>query len=949
MHSKIQNIFVRSPIFPLSTLDTLNSSDNSDELRKKLFELAHDPRFIHALETTHSELLSKILVCELSEFQKYEKVVLKYLFRMSHRCTPVGGMASIAQLKLGKENVFSDQQIKYTNYQHLNSGFLRAKYNSQITRHLKKLSFMANPCSVIKKDQVWLVDYNENEGRRKYFTTHFHANRATLNLINYCQKPSSYDELIKFCKVKKNDQNFFNQGLVELIHQNIIETNFFPSRIGPQKKISNKSNINNSGIKFRRGLTLNTDMKGHLELAEIDENKINEIKQVINEVSGIRFVETIDSVSGFKQLEQFFKKSYSEKKVPFKDFIFFITNRYMSKKNESVQTYAHPWKRFLNEQENSAQSIELTENLLNKLKRQDSLNLKKSYTALISIANENTEGVKACLHYGITGWKGMRMYSRYLYMFQKNNSGFKSESKDVIFADIDYYASDLVNDFLSRPRYTDYVIRLNHHATISGVKYIDLDDLSVFHDGNSFHLFSNKYQKFVVPISSNSYNVNIDSHPFLYFISNAFHSEVSAIYQVFFTSDRNFHPRVTYKGVVLSPRRWLLERESFIQNFEDDEYRKNLNLPHKVTIVKDDQKVPIDLRSKLTTLMILSRFRNEILMIEDDWHQNFGKSLSFNGENFSHEIIFDVDNDVDVKYKVAFHPTLKKLAFPHDGIVEINVLLPIELMDSFILNEIYPLINNLKKDKNFIQFYFVKYPLPNPCIRLRIFHNHKNNEMITDELLRKFAQKEEQYLISSVSITPFEKEIETYKGYNGLAGYYAISYCLSEQFISFLKIRDTFDIQLRPKLGYDVNIIYVVLVLSNLVEISRSLGCPVNDEILLLDTPDGLDDYSEYRYQLKLLWNNFRKKLKNPQNDLAPFWKLIMANSNTIKLEFSKILKKNTNEFGGILIQNLIKRLIHMECFRLSCGEFTFAEKAIYNIYSLHIQDVKRTGKNINK
>jgi thiopeptide-type bacteriocin biosynthesis protein len=348
-----------------------------------------------------------------------------------------------------------------------------------------------------------------------------------------------------------------------------------------------------------------------------------------------------------------------------------------------------------------------------------------------------------------------------------------------------------------------------------------------------------------------------------------------------------------------------------------------------VTIIKDDQKIPLDLDCGLVTDLIVSRFKSDPVVLEEDWHRCFGRHVRSEGKRYSHELMFDVCAPAKEARDAPAVLTARSSGLPGDGIDELRVFLPKHVMDDVLVSVILPEARRLRQRGEIKDYYFIKYPLPHPHIRFRLFGPADG---VTMGLLRKIQRQQQKYLISSVNLVPFEFELDTYGGKAGLASYQACQFAMSRSFLSYQRLKAELGEERHGLLGSDLDVIYLAFFLKRLLlepafEDVRTLAGPVRSSG---------PEYAAFRRELKQLWSKHRKALRTHEGSIGTVWALM----NEAFEELSPVWNRSRKKLQ-VSPAFLVQRLLHIEVFRLSGGEFPLLEAAVYELHELMRTDAR--------
>lgn len=303
------------------------------------------------------------------------------------------------------------------------------------------------------------------------------------------------------------------------------------------------------------------------------------------------------------------------------------------------------------------------------------------------------------------------------------------DSEEVIYAEVDHLPGQRVGNVIIRPRLRPYSILLGGTHT-SDAQQIPVSDLWVsMPDGKNLVLRSQKLNKQVIPRMSNAHNYSHNAHPLYKFLCDLQHQQTYQWLPSFFRQNhwqqRSYLPRLVYDNLILSPQRWLVDQATLegigLQKKEDLEtshwqpkiaqLQEKLCLPPQVLIVESDNKLYVDFANPLCIGVFLQKvFAKGSVELEEV------VETQFPSQAYSNEMIFPIMN-VSKSPQVSSKPVTTQAK---EETIQKNFALGSEWLyfkiylgtlgaDRIIMQQLYPLSEQLKKQGLLEHWFFIRY------------------------------------------------------------------------------------------------------------------------------------------------------------------------------------------------------------------------------------------------
>lgn len=235
------NFVFRTPLFPLSFFVELTKKDNISE--NELLKTANSPIVREAIFLASPEFykafekwLSKEIV-DKKKKQRVQESVLKYLSRMSARCTPFGifagtAVGSISDASSILLNSYED------NHRHtrLDMNFLVA-FSQDLTRETtikKQLKFFPNNSLYKIGAHFRYVEYSYHEGKRVHHIVGVPQNEYLHKILNKASQGAYIKDLIEILVDNDIDKEEATNFINQLIDGQLLVSELEPSVSGPE-------------------------------------------------------------------------------------------------------------------------------------------------------------------------------------------------------------------------------------------------------------------------------------------------------------------------------------------------------------------------------------------------------------------------------------------------------------------------------------------------------------------------------------------------------------------------------------------------------------------------------------------------------------------------------------------------------------------------------------------
>ena len=355
---------------------------------------------------------------------------------------------------------------------------------------------------------------------------------------------------------------------------------------------------------------------------------------------------------------------------------------------------------------------------------------------------------------------------------------------EAIYAEIIHLPEERSMNIMAHPQFWPYEIQYIDHAT--GKHVIRLDDLEVLLRGNTFRLYSRKYQKEVIPRLSSAYNYSRSQHPIYTFLCDIQHQK-SNNGLVFkwgeLVQGQVFFPRVTTTaGVIIHRATWkftpasLQELQQAGKSFDQfkvllNTFRVHWMLPKCFFIVKGDNELLIDCENDISLQVLFKDINKKPaeLTLKECLHREYATVVKDKaGKSYAHQFVapFSIAN---LKRSPRIKPVsslLKREFYPGSEWLYLKIFLG-ENTAQPVLLQLHQLLENAAgttdQQRAIRKWFFIRYKEGGNHIRLRIdLTDPSYFQQVFFAVMEVLDPFLHQQLISTVQLDTYVREIERY-------------------------------------------------------------------------------------------------------------------------------------------------------------------------------------------
>lgn len=396
----------------------------------------------------------------------------------------------------------------------------------------------------------------------------------------------------------------------------------------------------------------------------------------------------------------------------------------------------------------------------------------------------------------------------------ENDESLGISKNDYVFCEVSLMPDDFRSaNVINNEHGSDYEISLSATNSKDKEHQIELKDIFVGIENDSFYLFSKRLNKRITVTINNMFNPSMcpDIVKFLYAITtdNMIKWYITPWNYAF--SNFVYVPQLRYKNFILSQERWSMNNkilgmtnkpkfEEFNKKFLD--YKEKYKLPKYVYCgSNDDNKLLLNLNNTRCRKILY----NEVCVKKQNislkkFDHTLECPISYNGSNYCGEVFIPLLknqlSDVLKKDKrAAMNPVRNFMAVdlddiqtinnvrtkrisneniptycaertkkPFDNWLYFNIYENTKMTERFISTEMNTFLENLRNQGKINKYFFIRYIDPKNHIRLRICADKDKLISIYPEIDKWLESMIEKNYILRFTIDCYDREIERYGG-----------------------------------------------------------------------------------------------------------------------------------------------------------------------------------------
>lgn len=334
---------------------------------------------------------------------------------------------------------------------------------------------------------------------------------------------------------------------------------------------------------------------------------------------------------------------------------------------------------------------------------------------------------------------------------------------EIIFAEILQLSDPHIDNINRRVNLYHYEIPLTAKSVLPAELQIELSDLFVRVIDRQVILYSEKYQKVVIPRLTSAYNHHLDQLPLFRFLADLSYqygrSNLGLSLRDLFPG-QGFYPRVESGQCILAPATWVLNGEQ-LKAFESaagtidfNHLADSISLPRVFSLSEGDQELTFDRQNPHDVRFFrqMIQHRSEVVLKEFNPHQEVRQYNAFllPSEPLSMPVI-------------QLPPKLesKRKLIPGSDWLYLKIYVPRTSVNRLLMR-LTPLLHRKHGHYRVRQWFFVRYDDHAPHIRLRLQIDPAAISEVLLALKGKLEDRIQHHLIREFQVDVYDRELERY-------------------------------------------------------------------------------------------------------------------------------------------------------------------------------------------
>ncbi|MBL0741059.1 lantibiotic dehydratase [Chryseolinea lacunae] len=355
----------------------------------------------------------------------------------------------------------------------------------------------------------------------------------------------------------------------------------------------------------------------------------------------------------------------------------------------------------------------------------------------------------------------------------------ESFSKDCIFAEVAYLQEPHMVNLTSRPVLREFEIPYLVNSSVSEEFQIPIDDLLLSIINNELVLRSRRLGKRVIPKMTNAHNYRTKGLPIYAFLCDLRFQNINHGSLINWGPNDllPFLPRTTYKNIIITRARWRLNSKDHanckrLAENQRVNYIKQvcleIGMPRFVAISQADNELPIDLANVHCVDILFDKLFKTDFLILLEFPQGSSNCVvnDVDGKGFFNEIVIPLrrtDETPNVSLTLRKYSQIPQRHFvPGSDWLYVKVFCGFKFAETVLLDIVGPIVEELLKEKVIDRWFFIRYNLPDPHLRLRFHGQDLLWNKVIQYLMAKLQPLIESDMIAKVDTDTYVREIERY-------------------------------------------------------------------------------------------------------------------------------------------------------------------------------------------
>lgn len=419
--------------------------------------------------------------------------------------------------------------------------------------------------------------------------------------------------------------------------------------------------------------------------------------------------------------------------------------------------------------------------------------LPASFAMNVSLYQDENNQLLVHLH-GLSGPSGANMLGRFCHLDEQLLSSVRqylkreeSLSSGAIFAEVVHMPDGRPGNVIARPSLRDYEIVFLADTTLDESKQIAVSDLFVFIEGGQVKLWSKRLNKQVVPRLTSAHNYSSHALGIYRFLCMLQHQQAELPHFVMPASfnQMEYVPRVQIDNVILHETHWRVKRDMLAALVQHEEWQAEAwgqlcdryQIKRYVCYAVADNVLTLDLHNPFMVNLLLAETQHQrYVLLKESLVMQYQSYVSNDEGSFAHEIIVPLVNNAAVAEQVLhqnpqvqLNSTIVRRFQPGSKWLSIKLYAANSTAEQMLLEDIKPLIEKMRLQQSFEQWFFIRYADPDWHIRLRFYGNP---EQLYSQLLPQLQQCLSGWVscnkLHRLELFTYEREVERYGGEQGI-------------------------------------------------------------------------------------------------------------------------------------------------------------------------------------
>ncbi len=487
-------------------------------------------------------------------------------------------------------------------------------------------------------------------------------------------------------------------------------------------------------------------------------------------------------------------------------------------------------------------------------------------------------------------------------------SKMESFPQEAVFADIVLFESLKSNHITRHQNVFEYSIF--PFGSGNENNSLGIDELHLGFRGDRLVLYSQKLNKQIIPVAQHPLNPDQISHSLsrlIWEIGNQDQHRFLPYHDPSFQHS-NYVPRLTWKGLILQGRKWILFLKDYLSKKELSHFLEDSILPSPIMAGHLDRELLLDWKDPLELDFLWEELQGlgEVTVYECPWKDR----SPFQNKDGQHLYPQAVYSWKGKERQISPITNLNRIGSSDSSWVYVRIMMKEDGIMPFLYKPFPKIILNLKEKFTVQKWYFLFYNTPKSEIRLRVLP--KDQKLIREAASELKKDLLQSGWLESVHIAPYYPETEKYGLSNAdISTSESIFHRESEL---FLLGNDPGN--LPPILSWDENErrSWVILTYCRLIELTGRQNL----------------FFQYFKDLLKQIPGRERKELNNAEILQSKFGNTLHR-ADIFSTEFSKIASASEEE-----LLRIIPNHVHMCCnraFPLHTGDQE--RRVIYGLYKM--------------